>query len=66
MPRITDTKIERALLEMRDKALDYYRQDTTNAYAMGRAHMIIDVIEHLQSETFYFALDLDQPNGVTP
>jgi hypothetical protein len=65
MPKITYTKTERVLLEMRDKALDHYRQDTTNAYAMGRAHMIIDVVEHLQSETFYFALDLDTPNGDT-
>jgi hypothetical protein len=61
MPRITDTKIQRELLKMDKKAIDSYReidgQNPMKYYRLGRAHMIRDIIRHLQSEEFYFSLD---------
>lgn len=61
MPRISDTKIERALLKMQKEAdlsaIETASTEQTKYYRLGRAHMIADVIRHLQSEEFYFSLD---------
>ena len=63
MPRISDTKIERALLQMEKKAIDSYREiDGKNPmkyYRLGRADMIRDIIAYLQSEDFCMSLDRD-------
>ena len=63
MPRISDTKIERALLKMQKEAdlsaIEATVTEQTKYYRLGRAHMIADVIRHLQSEEFYFSLDRD-------
>jgi hypothetical protein len=63
MPRISDTKIERALLKMQKEAdlsaIETASTEQTKYYRLGRAHMIADVIRHLQSEDFYLSLDRD-------
>jgi hypothetical protein len=67
MPRISDTKIERALLKMQKEAEASLVETSSQAepneytkfYRMGRAHMILDVIKHLQSEDFCMSLDRD-------
>ena len=59
MPRITDTKIERELITMLEEAILSYREQPNNAYRMGRAHMITDIVNRLQGVDFYYSLDLD-------
>jgi hypothetical protein len=57
MPRILDSKIERELRAMLNEAVESYKELPGSEYRMGRAHMIADVLNRLQSEEFYFSLD---------
>jgi hypothetical protein len=63
MSRISNAKIERALLKMRKEAdlsaIEPASTEQTKYYRLGRAHMIADVIRHLKSEEFYLSLDRD-------